>query len=181
MNTTVAISITIAKIVDKYKSIMNFKYRGEAVSFLLKNADAHIKKRGMDSLLMQNEEVQLTTPMTIPKVSIVQAIRKTPREVMYKKSLDSPLYTNPMAWRLWVYCLDKMVDKKKNIHKPGSSETTLLPGSLLVTMRDIEQEIGIPFDAVRKNFKQLEKHNLVTTKLNKRSGTIISIVDYPVS
>ena len=66
MKTTIGITTELLKQIEKNSRELSFKFKGEGVSFLLKNALRHIRKRGYDSFLMKNEEVQLTTPMNIP-------------------------------------------------------------------------------------------------------------------
>jgi len=177
MKTTIGITTELLKEIEKTSRELSFKFKGEGVSFLLKNALRHIRKRGYDSFLMKNEEVQLTAPMDIPKEKIQKADRTW---VVYKKSLESPLYKNPLVWRLWMYCLDKAVTAEKLIYINSSTSVTLAAGSFLTSNAKTIEETGLTDKNYRVGMKLLTEEKMIeTAKHQSRAvGTVIKIVGY---
>jgi len=176
MKTTIGITIELLKEIENTSKELSFKFKGEGVSFLLRNSLRHIKKRGYDSFLMKNEDVQLTTPIDIPKehTQIDRAWK------VYKKSLSSPLYSNPLIWRLWMYCLDKAGSVKKLIYINSSTSVSLEPGSFLTSNAKTSEETGLTDKNYRVGIKLLTEEKMIeTTKHpNRTAGTVIQIVGY---
>ncbi len=177
MKTTIGITIELLKEIENTSKELSFKFKGEGVSFLLRNSLRHIKKKGYDSFLMKNEEVQLTTPMDIPKDAVTKIDRAWK---MYKRSLNNPLYSNPLVWRLWMYCLDKAVSVKKLIYINSSTSVTLEPGSFLTSNAKTSKETGL----TDKNFRvgiiilAAEKMIETTRHKNRTAGTVIKIIGW---
>jgi len=173
MKTTIGITTELLKEVEKNSKELSFKFKGEGVSFLLRNSLRHIKKRGYDSFLMKNEEVQLTTPMDIPEEQNI-------KERIYKKSMTNPLYRNPLVWRLWVYCLDKAVNKKTVIYVNASTPVTVEAGCFITSNAKTGEETGLTDKNYRVGIKLLTAEKMIETiKHQSRAvGTVIKIVGY---
>lgn len=177
MKTTIGITIELLKEIENTSKELSFKFKGEGVSFLLRNSLRHIKKRGYDSFLMSNKEVALTIPLDIPK--------EAPQEIdrawkVYKRSLSSPLYSNPLVWRLWMYCLDKAVSVRKLIYINSSTSVNLEPGSFLTSNAKTSEETGLTDKNFRVGIKLLTTEKMIETvkHQSRAAGTVIQIVGY---
>jgi len=177
MKTTIGITTDLLKQIEKNSKELSFKFKGEGVTFLLRNALRHIRKRGYDSFLMKNEEVQLTAPMDIPKEKIQKI---DPAWRIYKESLKSPLYKNPLVWRLWMYCLDKAVSVKKLIYINSSTSVTLEVGSFLSSNAKTSEETGLTDKNYRVGIKLLTEEKMIETAMHQSRavGTVIKIVGW---
>lgn len=177
MKTTIGINTELLKAIEKISRELSFKFKGEGVSFLLKNALRHIRKRGYDSFLMKNEEVQLTTPMDIPKE---ETLNIDPAWIIYRKSLESPLYKVPLVWRLWMYCLDKAVRKETAVYINSSTSLILEPGSFLTSNVKTGKKTGLTDKNYRAGIKMLTAENMIETAKHqsRAAGTVIKIIGW---
>jgi len=177
MKTTIGITTELLKQVEKNSQELNFKFKGEGVSFLLKNALRHIRKRGYDSFLMKSEEIQLTTPMDIPKEN---NLKIDPAWRIYRESMESPLYKIPLVWRLWMYCLDKAVRKETAVYVNSSTSLILEPGTFLTSNVKTGKETGLTDKNYRVGIKLLTEEKMIETTMHKSrtAGTLIKIVGW---
>ena len=171
MRTTVNLQTTLVKELEGFQKELKFKYLGEVLTFFVRNAMSHIKKRGYDSFLMKSEEVQLVTPMDIPQ-------EKSHRERLYKASIKSTLYQSPSVWHFWVYCLDKMQDKRTVITVAKDKQLIIEPGSFLSTRAKMASDTGLTEKTARTGVDTLKRHGMITTQSMGNAGNLISVVGY---
>jgi len=171
MKTTVNLQTALVKDLEGFQKDLKFKYLGELLGFFVRNAMNHINKRGYDSFLMKDEEIQLVTPMDIPQ-------EKNHRERIYKKSCDSSLRQAPLIWHCWVYCLDKMQDNRTIITIAKGRELTIEPGSFMSKKVKMAMETGLTEKGARTGVDTLKRHGMIKTESYGNAGNLISVVGY---
>jgi len=171
MKTTVNLQTALVKDLEGFQKDLKFKYLGELLGFFTRNAMNHINKRGYDSFLMKDEEIQLVTPIDIPQ-------EKDHRERIYKKSFDSALRQMPKIWHCWVNCLDKMQDKQIVITISKVRTLVIEPGSFMSKRVKMAMETGLTEKEVRTGVDTLKRHGMIKTESYGNAGNLISVVGY---
>jgi predicted transcriptional regulator len=95
---------------------------------------------------------------------------------LWRKSLDSSIFTNPKIWFFWTYCLMKATHKK---YKPteGFQQIELEPGQFIFGRKKASEETGLSEQNIRTCLKFLEKSKNLTIKPTNKFS-IISITNW---
>lgn len=157
MRTTVTVATKLVERADYYKNMLNLKTRGEAFSWMFRNADSYIQKWGLDAFLM---------PVTVSE-----------KERIYQESTDSSLYRRPLVWRLWAYCLDKVESVKSVVFINTKISVTLEAGSLLTSRSRIIDETGLTDENVREALPLLEEAGMIRIVKHPKPTVEIIIIN----
>ena len=95
---------------------------------------------------------------------------------LWRKSLDTVVFTNPNTWLLWSYCLMKATHKKRTV-MIGNQEISLNPGQFIFGRKKASSETGLSEQKIRTSLDQLRKRkNLTIKSTNKYS--LITIINW---
>ncbi len=95
---------------------------------------------------------------------------------LWRKSVDSPSFKNPLLWHFWEYCLLKASHREIKI-MIGFQEIQLLPGQFIYGRQKASTETGLSERNCRTCLKNLEKSGNLTSKVTNKFS-IITIINW---
>lgn len=94
---------------------------------------------------------------------------------LWRKSLDSKIFTSETLWHIWTWCLMKANHTKKNVFfKTGRNGVTVTvkSGSFIFGRHTASEELNKPGSTIWYNIKKLEDYKAIKVKSNKQYSII---------
>jgi hypothetical protein len=95
---------------------------------------------------------------------------------LWRKSLDSAIFDNPVAWKMWCWCLMKATHKECD-QIVGFQTIHLMPGEFIFGRMKVAEELDITERSVRTCIELLKKLQNVTIKTTNKFS-IVSVVNW---
>lgn len=98
---------------------------------------------------------------------------------LYRKSVDHPLFTKPLVWHFWQYCLLRANHKDRETafnNKP----IVMKRGSFMMSLRNASRDTGLSVQNIRSAIKTLENFKMVekSTQQLTQQATILTVCKY---
>ena len=97
----------------------------------------------------------------------------------YRSSISNPLYTKPLVWHFWEYCLLKARKFPKEIDFNG--EPFLIErGCFIMSLSTASKKTGLTEQNIRTAIKTLSNHGMIekSTELLTKQATYIKVVKF---
>ena len=98
---------------------------------------------------------------------------------LYRKGLDHALFTRPLVWHFWNYCLLRANFKDREIDFKGHP-LLIKRGSFMMSLKNASKETGLSVQNIRSSIRTLVRFKMIekSTQEVTRQATIISIIKY---
>jgi len=98
---------------------------------------------------------------------------------LYRKGLEHPLFTKPLVWHFWNYCLLRANHKSVEVcfkNKPFMMKR----GSFMMSLSNASDSTGLTIQNIRSSIKILENFKMIkkSTQEVTKQATIISVCNY---
>jgi hypothetical protein len=97
---------------------------------------------------------------------------------MHRKIIESPIFNNPNALRMWVWMLAKASHKQCSL-MVGNQEVTLMPGEFVFGRAMASAELSIPKSTVYDMLKSIEKMGMIRVKSGNKFS-IVTVVNWGI-
>lgn len=100
---------------------------------------------------------------------------------LYRKSISNPLFSKPLVWHFWEYCLIRANHKGAEIDFNGKP-LKLPRGSFVMSLRNSVKETGLTIRNIRTAIKILVNHEMIekSTQETTQQATVITVCNYTV-
>ena len=95
---------------------------------------------------------------------------------MHRKIIESPIFNNPNALRMWVWMLAKASHKQHSM-MVGNQEITLSPGQFVFGRAKAAAELSIPKSTAYDMLKAIEKMGMIQVKSGNKFS-VVTIVNW---
>ena len=95
---------------------------------------------------------------------------------MHRKIIESPIFNNPNALRMWVWMLAKASHKQCSL-MVGNQEVNLMPGEFIFGRAMAAAELNVPKSTVYDMLKSIEKMGMVCVKSGNKFS-VVTIVNW---
>jgi len=94
---------------------------------------------------------------------------------LYRKTLESSVFQNPVTLKIWIWCLLKANHKGQSVSvRTGRGETlvSLQPGQFIFGRNSASKELDLPASTIRNKIAQLEKMGNLSILLDSHFSII---------
>lgn len=97
---------------------------------------------------------------------------------MHRKIIESPIFNNPNALRMWIWMLAKASHKQHSL-MVGNQEVTLSPGEFVFGRAKAAAELSIPKSTAYDMLKSIEKMGMIRVKSGNKFS-VVTIVNWGI-
>lgn len=90
---------------------------------------------------------------------------------LFRKLLNSPIFENEKALKIWIWCLLKATHKER-LQLVGQQEVTLQKGQFVFGRKRASEELKMSESTIYKYIKLLEKLQMISIKSNNKFSVV---------